>query len=146
MIMLLWTLFLMQEVFTHQQSGLNFELPAGWTYTQVGDHFEATSPNEDVTLLFFVGNETEAEAAADEAAETLDEIFSNVNITLGPEIAEVNGLTQVYLEGDGTMEGVRMDWDLTIVCGNRKAMVIVGLGDIEGMQRVVDGIYASVAQ
>lgn len=146
MMILLWTLFLAQEVFTHQQSGLNFELPAGWTYTQVGDHFEATSPNEDVTLLFFVGNETEAEAAADEAAEVLDELFSNVNITLGPEIEEVNGLVQIYLEGDGYMDDIQMDWDLTIACGDRKAMVIVALGDIEGMQRVVDNIYASIGQ
>ena len=44
-----------QETFTHQQSGLNFTLQAGWSYEAEGDHFEATSPDESVILFFFVG-------------------------------------------------------------------------------------------
>jgi hypothetical protein len=45
MIFAVLSLFFAQEIFTHIDSGLNFELPAGWIYEDAGDHFEATSPD-----------------------------------------------------------------------------------------------------
>ena len=145
MMLLLTSMFCYQEVFTHYDSGLNFELPAGWTYTQEGDHFEATSPDESVILLFFVENSTDAEIAAEGAAELIDELFKDVDITNGPDYDTVNGLDQAYMEGDGLFEGEQMDWDLTLVCGRKKSMVIIALGDILSMQKTMDRIYESIS-
>jgi hypothetical protein len=49
------------------------------------------------------------------------------------------------MEGDGLFEGTQMDWDLTVACGSRNAMIIIALGDIKSMQRTIDDIYASIS-
>ena len=133
-----------QETFTHTPSGLSFTLPAGWSYTQEGDHFEAASPGDEVILLFFVGKFYEVEAAINGAVDELANIVKNPNITTETTEAEINGLLQVFIEGDGLFEGEVMDWDLTLVQGSKKCMVVIALGDIDSNQRIMDGIYDSI--
>ena len=135
-----------QETFTHEPTGLSFTLPAGWAYVHEGDHFEATSPDESVILLFLAGRSSEVEKALDEAVNELDRHISDVNITTEATQETINGLTQVYLEGDGMVDGEQIDWDLTLVIGGRSSLAIVALGDIDSSQGVVDRIYASVKQ
>ena len=135
-----------QESFTHEGSGLTFTLPAGWTYTHEEDHFEASSPDESVALLFFVGHGSEVGAAIDGAVDELSYLMQDPKITTELTEARINGLVQTFVEGDGVMEDVVMDWDLTLIQGSRRSMVIVAIGDIEGNQRAIDGIYQSIRE
>ncbi len=134
-----------QETFTHEKSGLKFTLPAGWTYTQEGDHFEAASPDDSAALLFFVGRGDEVEAIVDGAVDALADIIRDPKLTTDLTEEVINGLLQVYVEGDGLIDGETVDWDLTVIRGGgRSSMVIVALGDIDSNQRVFDRIYRSV--
>ena len=135
-----------QESFTHEPSGLTFTLPAGWTYSHEGDHFEAASSDESIVLLFFVGKSYEVEAAINGAVDELSKIIRNVNVTTDVTEVEVNGLNHAFIEGDGLMEGEVIDWDLTVVQGSRKCMAIVALGDIDSYQGIVDKIYDSIRE
>ncbi len=134
-----------QERFTHT-CGLSFVLPANWSYTAEGDHFEATSPDESVVLLFFTGKSAVVEEALRLAVQELDGIIEDAQITTAAIDEVVNGMTQSYVEGDGYVEGEEIDWDLTFTQGSRSSMVIIGLGDIEGMQSTITGIYASISE
>jgi len=134
-----------QERFTHAPSGLSFVLPADWTYVQEGDHFKAYSPDESVLLFFLVGHYSEVEQAIVEAAEMLDKIIAQSEMTTEPTTEMINGLAQVYAEGYGWLDGERVDWDLTLVLG-QKSMAIVAVGDIERQQAILNGIYASISE
>ncbi|MCB1052902.1 MAG: hypothetical protein H6510_08455 [Acidobacteria bacterium] len=135
---------LAQEEFTHQATGIKFTLPAGWSYEQSGDHFEASSPDESVVLLFFAGKHSETEAAMQEAANILDLIMSDAAVTKEATHEKVNNLDQVYLEGTGNVEGETIDWDLTMVYGGSSSLAVVALGDIDGMQDTINHIYGSI--
>jgi len=135
-----------QETFTHEGSGLQFTLPAGWTYTSAGDHFEAASPDEEVYLLFFVGRDGEAAAAIDAVVEELSGIIHNPTISSEYTEEKVNGLTQVYVEGDGLVDGDRIDWDLSLIEGSRKSMVVVAFGAIEENHSTIQRIYRSIRE
>jgi len=133
-----------QETFTHAESGLSFTLPAGWTYTHEGDHFEASAPDEGLSLLFFVGWGDEVEEVLEGAIDDLASVMDEASITTDPSEEEINGLLQSFVEGDGLVDGVRVDWDLTVVTGGRRTMAVVAIGDIEGRQGVIDRIYRSI--
>ena len=135
-----------QETFTHEDSGLKFTLPAGWTYTHQGDHFEAASADETIILLFFVGNGAEVEEAIDAAVDGMSEVILDPKIVTERTEVQINGLTQVFMEGDGLVDGQPIDWDLTVVRGSRRCMAVVAMGEIENNQKLVDRIYESIRE
>lgn len=135
-----------QETFTHEDSGLSFTLPGGWTYTQEGDHFEAASEDDEVSLLFFVGQGNDVPEMIDAIMDELADIIQKPGVSEEYNEEKINGLTQVYVEGDGYIEGERIDWDLTLVLGSDSAMVIVALGEIERFQGMMDRIYNSIRE
>ena len=135
-----------QEEFVHEPTGLAFTLPADWTYTQEGDHFEAHSPNDDMILLFLAGKERMVEGAMDLVSDMLADFIEDARITADVEMERINGLEQAYLEGDGLVEGVSMDWDLTMVYGRGGTLMVVAMGSIEARQAEVDRIYGSIRQ
>jgi len=133
-----------QERFTHTQTGLGFYLPAGWSYMQEGDHFEATNPGETVVLLFFVSQTQEAAEGIEAIGHELDQIMTQTRMTTEVTQEVVNGLTQIYGEGDGLLDGQRVDWDFTMVMGGAKSMIVVALGELEKNQATIDWIYSSI--
>ncbi|MCB1043729.1 MAG: hypothetical protein KDC35_12365 [Acidobacteria bacterium] len=135
-----------QERFTHGPSGFSFELPAGWTYVGEGDHFEASSPDETIHLMFMVGKPGEVEEAMMDAVHGLDSVMTDSAISTEPTSVEINGVTQYYVEGYGNVDDVRIDWDLTLCVGSKKNMVIIALGDIDSNQEMINKIYESIQE
>ena len=135
---------LAQERFTHSESGLSFALPGGWTYYQEGDHFAASSADETISLLIFVAATQEAAEGLSAIGDELDKIMTDSQLTTEVTEENVNGLTQVYAEGDGLVDGERIDWDFTMVVGGRKSMILIALGDLENNHGTLTGIYSSI--
>ena len=129
---------------THVQTGLKFDIPDDWEYSQEGDGFQAVSPDESVILFFYVGKTADVADILDNIALELDGIIEDPEISEDIFEEEVNGLTQVYVEGTGYYQGEIVDWDLTMVFGGTRSMSIIGLGNIDDMQSVITDIYASV--
>ena len=135
---------LAQERFTHAGSGLSMQLPAGWIYAEVDDHFEVTPPDESLLLMFFVAETNVAAEGIEAIGNELDKLMTESRITTDVTEEIINGLTHIYGEGDGLMDGTRVDWDFTMVIGGRKSMVVIGLGELERNQAVLDSIYLSI--
>lgn len=136
--------FLMATTVTHNETGLKFEIPDDWSYEQEDNHFVAISPDESVILYFYVGKFEDVSDLMDNIADQLDGIIESPEIEGEPIEEKINDLTQVYIEGSGYIKGKTIDFDLTIVIGGAKPMLIIALGDIESMQETILDIYASV--
>lgn len=129
---------------THIQSGLKFDIPDDWEYSYDEDHFEAVSPDESVVLLFYVGKTDEVADLLDNISLELSGLIENPEINDNIFEAEVNGLSQVFIEGTGEYRGEIVDWDLTMVYGGKNSMSIIALGNIEDWESEITDIYASV--
>jgi len=138
------TVFLMATSVTHNETGLMFEIPDDWSFDQDGDQFVATSSDESVFIYFFVGRFEDASLLMDNIADELDGIIDSPEVAEEPYEEEINGLTQVYIEGSGYIEDEVIDFDLTLVIGGSKPMLVVALGDIDGFQDTLDMIYTSI--
>ncbi|MCJ7679961.1 MAG: hypothetical protein MUP70_04465, partial [Candidatus Aminicenantes bacterium] len=116
---------------THKETGLKFDLPDNWEYSQDGNLFTATSPDESVILMFFVGKADDAADLLENIADELDGIISDPEITSDDvEETEINGLLQIFIEGTGYYGDDEVDFDLTMVFGGRKTMSVIALGDL----------------
>jgi predicted Zn-dependent protease len=138
------TALLLATVVTHNETGLKFQIPDDWTFDQEGDAFMATSSDESVFLYFYVGHFEDVSDLLDNITDELDSLFDYAEIGEDAVEEEINGLLQIYVEGTGEIDGEAVDFDLTIVIGGSKPMLIVALGDVENNQETLDDIYVSV--
>lgn len=132
------------EQLTHFESGLQFNVPRGWTQEQKGDRLLALSPDESTVLIFAVTDISESDEVVDQVAESLDESIQNAEITRRLSIREVNDLKQIQAQGTGTCEGELCNWDFTLVVGARKNLLVVALGDIDKHEADINGVYRSI--
>jgi len=138
------SVFLMATTVTHNETGLKFDIPDDWSFEEDDDAFIATSYDESVFLYFYVGHSADVSDLLDNISNELDSIFDYTEIGENAVEEEINGLIQIYVEGTGEIDGDAIDFDLTIVIGGSKPMLIVALGDIENNQETLDEIYVSI--
>ncbi len=129
---------------THVQTGLKFDIPDDWEYSQEEDHIKTTSPDESITLLFNVGKTDEVAELFDNIIQELSGIIENPEINGNVFEEEMDDLTVVYIEGTGEYGGRIGDWALIMVFGGKKSMSIIALGNIEDMQSEITDIYTSL--
>ena len=139
-----FTGFAMAISVTHNETGLRFNIPDSWSHSEEDDIFTVVSPDEDVILFIFAGSTNNVEDFLDNIADELDNIFEDAEITEDPYEKEVNGLTQIRIEGTGSYDGEDVDWEMTMVFGATKAMSVIALGNISELKAAIDGIYSSI--
>jgi hypothetical protein len=130
------------EVVKPPNSGLQLELPAGWTTRVNAGTLVAEPSDRKVYLSIAVLQEAKVNeyvAKWLEGARALTDFQIDVD---GKE-SEVNGLKQTYSVGSGILDGKEIQWDLTIVRGGARVLAVMAMG--EGLDGdVVQNVYASI--
>lgn len=111
-------------VYTHAAGGIQFTAPANWKAEPDGDVLTLTSPNEELSMVFFVSNKKDFAAATEGIADELDKIIKNVKFDTEGEVQEINGLESFVINGTGTIEGVAIEWDLTVINAKKPTIVV----------------------
>lgn len=132
------------EEMEHEESGLQFTLPDGWTHEQQEDMLIATSPDEGVEVAFIVSEADTTEELMDVITSELDEVIKGAKTTKDVTEEKVNNLTQIYAEGTGQCEGEPCDWDLTLVVGAKKNLIVLAVGEIDANQKAITRLYNSI--
>ncbi|WP_375745223.1 hypothetical protein NR800_10740 [Corallococcus interemptor] len=129
----------------HQETGLTFSLPESWSAGQDGDVLIATSPDQKLSMVFMV---TDIRATEDLVADVTREMggkLRDVVLLSEPEARRVNNLIQTHAEGTGTCSnGTTCDWDLTLVSGARRNLLVMTLGDLTSREATVHEVYESI--
>jgi hypothetical protein len=110
---------------THD-SGVSFWVPNDWSQAiDSDDDVQITSPDETATALFFVMPMEDGEEAVDGAFEALEQLFGDISIETEPTETTINGLDAMVLDGNGTTDGVPMDWAMGMFeYGDKMVLVI----------------------
>lgn len=130
--------------YTHPESKLEFKVPSNWKVEQDGDLLTATNPKGDLAAFFFVAAQQDADAFFNEIAKELDSMLKDVTISQEPTESKINGLTQIFVEGSGTIDGETVDFDLTYVVGGKKPMVVLCVGKIQPNQKLITEMYGYI--
>jgi hypothetical protein len=132
------------KLFSHQASGVQFELPAGWKTEPDGEQITVSSADDSFTLVFWALDETTFEAAIEALDEELGKVVSKAKVSGEPKKDTHNGMPHVSLDGTGEVEGVAIHWSVDLLMAKKPVVVLtfVSSDDIEKHA----GDYAKLVQ
>ena len=143
---------LVAEDYKHQESGLQFKLPKGWTCTEKAGRIEIENKEKTVAIIGgVIPKESAKEIFADIEAflDTLDGL-DDVEVSEGPRKQIVNGLKQSWYSGTATVTDddagteEEIEWDLTIVSGGKAILFLIGLGKIDDNEKAYGRFFESI--
>ncbi len=121
-------------VYKHEAGGIQFTAPAKWKAVPDGDILTVSSPDETVSVMFFVAEAEDFVAATEGVTDELGKIIKDIEIASEGEDGSVNGLETFTISGSGTVDDVEIVWHLALIDANKPTMVLtIGAADfIEG--------------
>lgn len=118
-----------------QGSGFQFKYPRSWHLQQRGlDAFQITRPDQQVTLLVWVIDAPDVKPFLENLNRQTSHSLANekeLPATRKEEI--INGLHTIYQAGTATMKkgGAEIQTDEFVAVAETKALVVMGLGDLQ---------------
>jgi len=139
------------EEFKHQDSGLQFKLPKGWTCTEKDHKIFITNKDKTLNCVGGVIPKESAKAIFADINKFVDSIdgFDDAEVTGGPEKETVNGLEQAWYEGTASYVGKNgeeqeFEWDMTVITGGKKILFLVGTGALDDNEDEYEAFFESI--
>jgi hypothetical protein len=132
------------EPVTLEESGLQFNVPRGWSQEKDGNTLTAFSPDRSTALIFIVTDSSVSDELVDGLSEVVTNELQNVNITQKATFKPVNNLNQAQVKGTGTIEGKLSNWDFTLVTGGKKNLHVLAVGDTDQHHTELNWVYRSI--
>lgn len=129
----------------HKETGLTFTLPTSWSASQDGDVLIASSPDRQLSMVFMVTDIRSTEDLVADVTREMGGQLRDVRLLSEPEARRVNDLMQTHAEGTGICsDGTTCDWDLALVSGAQRNLLVVTLGNLTPEEAAVHEVYASI--
>jgi hypothetical protein len=112
------------ETFTHQDAGVQFQLPKGWKAKPDGEVITVSSADDALQVVFWVPDENTFDAAVKELDKELGKIIKNLKTTGKPTQDTHNGMAHYGENGTGVVEGATIEWSVDVL-GAKKPLIIL---------------------
>lgn len=112
------------EVFTHQEGGIQFTAPANWKSKNQEDAMTVTSPDDALSVVFWVPKGDDFNKAVDDLGDQLERVIKNSKITSPGETTVHNGMKAYTASGTGEVEGEQIVWEVDILQAKKPVFVV----------------------
>src|SRR5437868_6149883 len=112
------------DVFTHEEAGVQFQLPKGWKAKPDGEVITASSGDDGLQVVFWVPDEDTFEAAVKELDKEISKTVKNMKTTEKPAQDTLNGMPHYGEVGTGEVNGATIVWSVDVV-GAKKPLLIL---------------------
>ena len=112
------------EVFTHQDAGVQFQLPKGWKAKPDGEVITVSSADDALQVVFWVPDENTFDAAVKELDKELSKTIKNMKSEGKPSQDVLNGMPHYGETGTGDVNGATIVWSVDVL-GARKPLMIL---------------------
>jgi len=110
--------------YTHEQAGVRFELPKGWKAEPDGEVITVSTPDDSLSMVFWVPDEANFDAAVNELDKELSKTIKNIKPS-GPGKKDThNGMPHFGQSGTGDVEGTTIEWSVDVL-GAKKPVIIL---------------------
>jgi hypothetical protein len=113
-----------QDVFTHQDAGVQFQLPKGWKAKPDGEVITASSADDSLQVVFWVPDENTFEAAVKALDKELSKTIKNMKTEGKPAEDELNGMPHYGETGTGDVNGATIVWSVDVL-GAKKPLIVL---------------------
>ena len=110
--------------YSHQEAGVQFELPQGWKAEPDGEVITVSTPDDSLQMVFWVPAADTFDVAVKELDAELGKMLKNVKTT-GKETKDMhNGMPHYGQSGTGEVDGVTIEWSVDVL-GAKKPVIIL---------------------
>lgn len=112
------------ETFTHEKSGLQFDLPDGWTAEPDGEQIVVSSADETFSVVFWVAEDEEFQAAVESLDEELGKTIKNMKMAGEGKEGAHNGMPYFSANGTGEVDGVAVLWSVDLLKAKKPVIIL----------------------
>lgn len=139
------------DFYKHEESGLQFKLPTGWTCTEKDNKLFIANKDKSLSCVGGVIPKESAKAIFADINKFVDSLdgLDDVEVTGGPEKETVNGLEQTWYEGTASYDDDNgntheIQWDMTVVSGGKSILFLVGTGALDDNEDAYEAFFESI--
>jgi len=112
------------ETFTHQDAGVQFQLPKGWKAKPDGEVITVSSADDALQVVFWVPDENTFEAAVKELDKELGKTIKNMKPEGKPSEDTLNGMPHYGQTGTGEVNGATIVWSVDVLGAKKPLMIL----------------------
>ena len=113
-----------QEVFTHRDAGVQFQLPKGWKAQPDGEVITAASADDALQVVLWVPDADTFDAAVKELDKELGKTIKNIKTEGKPTQDTHNGMSHYGETGTGDVEGATIVWSVDVLAAKKPLIVL----------------------
>jgi predicted Zn-dependent protease len=110
--------------YTHKESGITFDVPAGWKAEPDGEQLTVSSPDDSVALVFWVPAESTFDAAVEALDEELAKTVKNMKADGEVKVDTHNGMRHAGQSGSGEVEGKNILWSVDMLQAKKPVIIL----------------------
>jgi len=122
------------KTFTHEEGGITFTLPAGWTAEPDGAQLTASPEGGGVSITFWVTEEDDFEAATGAVAEELGKMLKNIKLDADKKEDTHNGMPHASFTGSGQIGGRDVLFSADLLQA-KKPVIVLTFGVADQLQK-----------
>jgi predicted Zn-dependent protease len=123
-----------RKTFTHEGAGVTFDLPEGWKAEADGEQLTVAPAGGGVSLVFWVTEEDDFDAAAKALGEELAKQIQELKFDGEPKADKHNGMDHAAVTGSGKVGGRDIHFSADILEA-KKPLVVLTFGSAEGFEK-----------
>jgi predicted Zn-dependent protease len=139
------------DVFKHKKSGLQFQLPKGWTCTEQDEKIFIANKDKSLNCVGGVIPKDSAKAIFADIHKFIDSLdgWDDVKVTDGPQKEKVHGLEQAWYEGTASFKNdkgkkEKVQWDMTVISGGKAILFLIGTGALDDNEERYEEFFESI--
>ena len=113
-----------QEVFTHKEAGVQFELPKGWKAVPDGEVITVSTADDSLQMVFWVPDEDTFDATVKELDKELGKTIKNIKTTDKGTTDTHNGMPHFSSGGTGEVEGATIEWNVDVLKAKKVVIIL----------------------
>lgn len=125
------------RTFTHEAGGIQFDLPGGWKSEPDGEMLSISSADGSISIVFWVTEADDFEAAAEALGEELGKQIKNLKFDGEPKEGQHNGMEYASFTGSGQMEGENVAFSADLLMA-KKPVIILTVASPENFEKHQD--------
>ena len=113
-----------ENLYTHAEGGIQFELPAGWKAEPSGDQMTLSTQDSSLSVVLWVPAEDDFQQAVEELDKELSKTIKNVKPSGEPRETTVGGMSTFSQSGTGVVEGNEIQWSVDIIKAKKPVIAL----------------------
>ena len=112
------------KTFTHEEGGIAFDLPDGWKSEEDGEMLSVSSPDGALSIVFWVTEADDFEAAAEALGEELAKQIKGLKFDGEPKEGKHNGMEHASVSGSGKVDGQNVAFSADLLMAKKPVIIL----------------------